>query len=202
LKGFHNLLPEHEGRKRSLRVHGEWQDDTYHYATVKGKAEDAENLPLGDVRIRVAATRLQSLSYSNLFLLQGELGVGVGVSSWQTLRDAGSEILNMASYPPQRLIQIEQQEETKIRQQIRAAYPLLNSKDVAFLVPLWNSFPHLADLLVNMATVEDLLVEADNEQGYQSYTVNLVLDQEKLRSRYPRLVQYMKKVDDLVTSTI
>lgn len=204
LKAFHGLLPEQEGRQRMLHVRGEWQDDVYHYTTVK-QAEIAgidAPLPLGDVRIRVAATHLQSLSHSNRFWLQGAVQVGVGASRWQTVRDAGAEILNMASYPPQRFVQLEADVEAEMRRQIRHAYPLLGNKDVAFLVPLWHAFPNLANLLVSIATVEDVVMEADNEQGYQSYSAQLVLNQDKLRSRYPALVRYLDKVDNLVESTI
>jgi hypothetical protein len=204
LKEFYGLLPEQEGRQRSLLVRGEWRDDVYHYATVK-KADArkaGEPLSLGDVRIHVAATHLQGMSHSNRYWLQGDVQAGVGASRWQIVRDAGAEILNMASYPPQRFVQLDAQIEAEMRQKIRQAYPLLGNKDVAFLVPLWHGFPNLANVLVSIATVEDVVVEADNEQGYQSYTAQLVLDQHKLRNRYPKLVSYLDRVGNLVESTI
>lgn len=204
LKEFYGLLPEQNGRQRALHVRGEWRDDVYRYATVK-KADVEKTdapLPLGDVRIHVAATQLQSLSHGNRFLLQGDVQAGVGASRWQIVRDAGAEILNMASYPPQRFVQLDPQVEAEMRQKIRQAYPLLGSNDVAFLVPLWHGFPNLANLLVNVAMVEDVVTETDNEQGYRAYTATLVLDQNKLRVRYPKLVKYLDRVGNLVESTV
>ena len=204
LKEFYRLLPEQEGVARSLNVMAQWRDDVYYYSTVKPPQanENGQPLTLGEMRIRIAATHLQNTGYGNRYWLQGDLQAGVGASRWQIVRDAGTEILNMASYPPLRLVQVESGIETKMRRNIRQAFPMLESKDVAFLVPLWNAFPNLANLLTEFVVVEDIVEESDNEHGYQAYSATLVLDQEKLRNRYPKLASYLDRFGDLVESTI
>lgn len=204
LKEFYRLLPEQEGIARSLNVMGEWRDDVYYYSTVKPLQDNHQGQPLtlGEMRIRIAATHLQNAGYGNRYWLQADLQAGVGASRWQMVRDAGTEILNMASYPPLRLVQAESGAEAKIRRDIRQAFPLLESKDIAFLVPLWNAFPHLANLLSEFVIAEDIVAESDSEHGYQAYSATLVLDREKLRNRYPKLASYLDRFGDLVESTI
>lgn len=204
LKGFYHLLPEQKGRQRLLNVSGRWQDEVYRYRTVR--QEDgglgSDPLPLGDINLSVGVTQLQSMTLSSRYLLDGSFRVGVGASSWQTVRDAGVGILEMASYPPQQYVRIEAALEQNMRRDIRAVYPLLGSKDVDFLLPLWHAFPNLARLLVSMATIEDVVIEDDNEQGYRAYNAKLTLDQDKLKQQYPHISAYLNKVGNLLNSTI
>lgn len=204
LKGFYKLLPEQEGRRRQLNVSGRWAENEYRYSTVK-KAQggfSADPMPLGDVNINVTATELQNLTLSSRYLLQGNVRAGVGASNWQIVRDAGNEVLNAASFSPKQFLQVDETTEIAMRKRAGEIYPSLGTKDVDFLLPLWHAFPHLADLVVSMANIEDVVVEDDNNKGYREYTLVLALDQAKLEKLYPHFSKYLKNVDDLVNATI
>ena len=203
LNGFYKLLPESQGRQRSLSVNGAWHDGGYWYSTVSSaEQDDSTPMPLGNSEIYVSASRLETLHSGRRFLLSGKARVGVGASSWQTIRQAGAELINLGSYPPQQSMPIDPETEARLRNSIRHDFPLLGKNDVDFLVPLWSAFPNLTHLLQSVATVEDIVDEQDNNQGYRDYTLSFKLDHDKMKGRYPHLSRYLDRVGDLMTATV
>ena len=203
LNGFYRLLPEHDGRRRMLNVSGEWRDGGYWYSTVSNSdLETTSPMPLGNAAIHVTATRLETMHSSLRFLLSGTVRAGVGTSNWQTIREAGAELINLGSFPPQKSVPLEPAVENRLRNTIRHDYPLLGKMDVDFLVPLRLAFPNMSQLLESVVTIEDIVEEDVNQQGYRAYTASLKLDQDKLKARYPHMSEYLEHVGNLMNTRI
>lgn len=205
LNGFYSSLPDQKGRQRELNVRGLWQDDIYLYERVPAAelSVQAAILPLGYTEFKVGALRMESFTGPRRFVLSGRARIGAGASSWQTIRQAGTEILNLASYVPYvSEAGAKPDELEKNRAAIRQHNSALGQKDVEFLLPLWTAFPHLAQLIASLATIDDVMVEESNTQGYSAYTASLSLDRARLAARYPELGAYLEKVGDLVKASV
>ncbi|HVL01931.1 MAG TPA: hypothetical protein VM553_19075 [Dongiaceae bacterium] len=205
LNGFYTSLPDEKGRQRELNVRGLWQNDAYLYERVPAAKLNGSvaELPLGHTEFKVGALRLESFTGPRRYVLNGQARVGAGASSWQTIRQAGGEIIALASYVPYVPDSAAKPELlAQNRAAIRQYNPALGAKDVEFLLPLWTAFPHLAQLIASLANIDDVLVEENNQQGYSVYTASLALDKSRLSVRYPALGTYLEKVGDLLVANV
>lgn len=201
LEGFYWLLPEEQGNWRSLSVYGEAGPEAYHIGPAPRLPADGGGPGFGDFRAEIRAEEIETEAATH-YLLNAQVGVGLGDVSWPALVEATQTALRMVGGERPRQLGHQNGELLRYRRMAEAMNPQLSAEEIDLLVPVWAAYPEMWNLLSGLGTLDDLLVTNHRTAGYQQVQVVFTVEPERLGQAYPDLAGYLERLDTLVRADL
>lgn len=201
LNGFYRLLPEDKAPWRQLTVYGEVGDERYHIGPAPLLRGDREGPVLGDFQAAIRAREIDGEDATH-YLLNGNIGVGLGDVSWPGMVQATQDALRMVSGYQSPTPEYPSQDMERYRNLVAAMNPGLSSTETAVLAPLWAAYPDMWGLMAGLGEIDDLLVTDGPEIGYQHVEAVFTIQPQKLVTAYPDLAHYLDNLDSLVKAEL
>lgn len=211
LEEFHETLPEKVGSWRRLRIYGKVSGKTYpvRQAPRRLRCRVSPDGPLGatpgDVAINLRSRPVaRKDGGSPNYLLQGDMGLGVGAVGWEALTGAFRETALLVASGDRRSAQARRdmafRAAPKTRLKLLRSHRGLRDEDIEVLGVLWESFPHVGDVLHSVARAEDVLVRDPKGDGsYQQLRLSVRLKPDLLKKRgYKDLAKFLEGLGPLV----
>ncbi|SFM36174.1 hypothetical protein [Marinobacter zhejiangensis] len=213
LEGFYQLLPEQQAPWRALTVYGEVGPDQYHIGPEPRLRPGSDQPGLGDFRAEVRAREIDAEDATH-YLLDANVGIGLGNVGWPSVVRAAEEALRMVGgqetgQVTPRLTDLEGTlardsggELEVYRRQARGLNPALSEAELDLLAPVWASYPQMWQLVSGLGTLDDLLIVDEGEPGYRQVHGVFTLHPQRLANAYPDLARYLERLDSLVKAEL
>jgi len=207
LPGFYADLPEADGPWRALRIFGQRRGQRYELRQAAPSRlcavspEGPLGSAVGDLAL-VARARPVSRDGRVNYLLRAEAGLGVGAVGWEaitrSLEEAAQLVASGDPRAPGAHRDKTERPSTETRVKILESHPQLRPEDIEVLGILWESFPNLAEVLLSVGRVEDLVVfDPKGDGGYQQLRLAARLRPDLLEPTYPELADLLAGVGRL-----
>jgi hypothetical protein len=206
LEELHGLLPLSEGEWKRVRLVGRREGDRYAVrlapAAVGASIDPRGGIGgrTGDVLAQVGVRPVAKADRTN-YVLNAEVGVGIGPVGWDQITGWLEESARLAASGDPRVGVSDQgaRPDKSTRLKVVGTHPGLRPEDVEVLAVLWESFPRLADVLIEVARIDDILVYDPNGKGdYQQLRLAGRLRPDLMEERYPELSEFLSELGPLM----
>lgn len=209
LEGLHELLPLREGDWKRVRVVGRREGQAYavRLAPVAATLDPGRGLGArtGDLLAQVATRPIATVDGNTNFVTQLQLGLGVGAVSWGRITSCVAEAARLASSGDPRCGAKEAgaRPDTATRLKVVETHPTLRPEDIEVLAVLWESFPRLAEVLIEVARVDDVCVfDPAGTGSYQQLRLSGRLRPDLMEERYPELSEFLSDLGPLLDARV
>lgn len=208
LEGLHGLLPLREGEWRRVRLVGQREGASYAVRLAPAAVTAAHGLdPAGPLGARagdllaLVGTRQRGKNY----VTQLEVGVGVGPAGWEQITEGLAEAARLLASGDPRVgaRDAAARPDTATRLRVVETHPGLRPEDVEVVAVLWESFPQLAEVLIEVARLDDVLVlDLRGTGAYQQLRLSGRLRPDLMKARYPELAAFLARMGPLLDARV
>lgn len=205
LEALHDLLPLREGEWKRVRIMGRRQGESY--AVRLAPASVAASIdPRGfGARTGDLLAQLGTRPSGANYVTHLDAGLGVGAVGWAQITGCLAEAARLAASGDPRAGVADDacRPEVATRLRVVATHPALRPEDVEVLAVLWESFPHLAEVLIEMARVDDVVVFDPRGTGqFQQLRLSARLRPDLMEERYPELSEFLADLGPLLDGRV
>lgn len=209
LEGLHELLPLSEGEWKRVRVVGRREGQGYAVRLAPRAAALDPTRGLGartgDLLAQAATRPIATVDGSTNYVTQLELGLGVGAVSWDRITSCVAEAARLAASGDPRCgaRDMAVRPDTATRLKVVETHPALRPEDVEVLAVLWESFPRLAEVLIEVARVDDVCVfDVAGAGDYQQLRLSGRLRPDLMEERYEELAEFLADLGPLLDARV
>lgn len=206
LEELHELLPLREGAWRRVRVMGRREGEAYAVRLAPAAVAAAIDPRGFGGRTGDLLAQLGTRASGGNYVTQLEAGLGVGPVGWEQLTGCLAEAARLAASGDPRAKERPERAScaapaTRLR--VVEKNPGLRPEDVDVLAVLWESFPRLTDVLLEVGRVDDVLVFDPRGAGeFQQLRLAGRLRPDVMEERYPELAVFLADLGPLLDARV
>lgn len=212
LEGFYEMLPNKQGTWRRMQITGRRDGVKYRVRKTKRRVafgpEQKLGATLGDLRGELRSKPVPVKGERTNYLLQAELGLGVGNLAWGEVTGMLSGWASLATSGDVRganaIKDMSQRAGRATRLKLLKVRPRLRHEDIEVLGILWESFPKLGDLLYSISRIEDVMVfdPKGKGSGYKQLRLAARLRPDLMKADYEELAEFLEGLGPLINMQI
>ncbi|MCO5169264.1 MAG: hypothetical protein M9894_23210 [Planctomycetes bacterium] len=209
LEGLHGMLPLREGEWRRVRLVGQREGAAYAVRLAPAAVTASTHTidpggPLG-ARTGDLLALVGTRQRGKNFVTQLEVGLGVGPVGWDQITEGLAEAARLLASGDPRAGALDPgaRPATSTRLRVVETHPGLRPEDVEVVAVLWESFPHLAEVLLEVARFDDVLVlDFKGTGAYQQLRLSGRLRPDLMEARYPALSGFLAGMGPLLDARV
>lgn len=210
LEELHELLPLSEGGWKRVRVVGRREGDGYAVrlapasagATIDPRGVGSRT---GDLLAQLGVRPARRADGASNYVLEADVGVGTGSVGWAQIVGWLEESARLAASgdPRSGVRDMKHRPDPATRVKVVETHPGLRPEDVEVLAVLWESFPRLAEVLIELARIDDILVfDVKGSGDFQQLRLAARLRPDLMEERYPELAEFLADLGPLMTARV
>lgn len=205
LEGLHELLPLREGEWRRVRVMGRREGEAYQVRLAPASAAAAIDPRGFGARTGDLLAQLGTKPSGGNYVTHLDAGLGVGAVGWPQITDCLAEAARLAASgdPRAGAADMASRPDPATRLRVVETHPALRAEDIEVLAVLWESFPHLAEVLLDVGRVDDVIVFDPRGTGqFQQLRLSGRLRPDLMEERYPELSEFLADLGPLLDARL